>query len=143
VQAALKWPNDLMVGERKLGGILTEAEPPSFVVVGLGLNVNQTSFDPELTATSIALEQGLRLDRADLAAATLQRFQEALDTPDAALQRFRELCTTIGRAVRVERQAQEPIEGVCERIDDDGAIVVSGARIAAGDVTHLRALPRA
>lgn len=140
VDATLKWPNDVLVGERKLAGILVEAEPPSFCVAGLGLNVSQTAFPPDLPATSLALESAVRLDRADLLAAVLRRFDEALREPEGALERYRALCSTLGAAVRVERGGGDPVEGVAERIEPDGALVVAGRRLHAGDVVHLRSL---
>jgi BirA family biotin operon repressor/biotin-[acetyl-CoA-carboxylase] ligase len=144
VDARLKWPNDVLVGARKLAGILTEAEVPDFVIVGLGMNVLQQSFDGDRadTATSLAIEGGKRLDRPDLLAATLQRFSDALDDPGAALAHYRQLCITIGQAVRVERATGDPVSGFARAIDDTGALVLETARgdmrVASGDVVHLR-----
>ncbi|HEX9775477.1 MAG TPA: biotin--[acetyl-CoA-carboxylase] ligase [Actinomycetota bacterium] len=142
VAPSLKWPNDLLAGERKLGGILVEAELPAFVVVGLGVNVGQTSFPTGLAATSIAMEGGVRLDRADLMAATLAAFQRALEEPEAALDRYRARCATLGTTVRVERTAAEPVQGVARAIDEIGGLVVEAATgevtVTAGDVIHLR-----
>ncbi len=140
VEAVLKWPNDLLVGDRKLGGILVEAEPPSFAIVGVGINVSQTSFPDGLPATSIALEDGLRLDRADLALAVLKRFAQALSDIPAAMETYRELCSTVGRAVRIERSDGESFEGEAQAVAEDGALIVSGRRVSAGDVVHLRAV---
>jgi BirA family transcriptional regulator, biotin operon repressor / biotin---[acetyl-CoA-carboxylase] ligase len=147
VEARLKWPNDVVVGARKLAGILTEAEVPEFVVVGLGMNVLQQSFDGERaeSATSIAIEGGTRLDRPDLLAKTLTDFAAGLSDPAAAFDRYRELCVTIGQTVRVERATGEPVSGFARAIDDTGALVVETAagetRIASGDVVHLRPEP--
>ena len=144
VDARLKWPNDLFVGARKLAGILTEAEVPQFIVVGLGMNVLQQSFDGERaeTATSIAIEGGMRLDRPDLLAATLAHFNDGLRDPLKALDRYRHLCLTIGQTVRIERATGDPVSGFARAIDDTGALVVETARgdvrIASGDVVHLR-----
>lgn len=145
VPASLKWPNDLRVGERKVGGILAEAEVPRFVVIGLGLNVSHTEFPDELraTATSIAIEDGVRLDRADLLAWTLRYLEEALGDPDAALGFYRRACTTLGAPVRVERIGAPPVEGTARDVDDTGALLVETAdgtvAVASGDVEHLRA----
>ena len=144
VKAVLKWPNDVLVGERKLGGILVEAEPPSFAIAGLGINVGQTGFAPDLDdiATSLALQGAMRLDRADLLAAVIARLDEALRDEASALERYRSLCETIGRRVRVERAAAEPLEGVAREVDRSGALVVDvgggTVSVAAGDVKHLR-----
>ena len=144
VEARLKWPNDVLVGARKLAGILTEAEVPQFVVAGVGMNVLQQSFEGERaeTATSIAIEGGTRLDRPDLVATMMQLFGEALADPVKALDRYRELCLTIGQTVRVERATGDPVSGFARAIDDTGALVVETARgdvrVASGDVVHLR-----
>ena len=82
----IKWPNDLLLNGKKLGGILTEMETESdrirHVVVGLGLNVNNPGFPPELaaTATSLALEAGRTFSRVNLLQAWLEEF-EALYEP--------------------------------------------------------------
>lgn len=147
IDARVKWPNDVLVGARKLAGILTEAEVPDFLVVGLGMNVAQTSFDDERrdTATSIAIEGGARLDRPDLLAATLQTFVEALTDPTKTLERYRDLCVTIGQEVRVDRATGDPVGGLARAIDDRGALVVEtqggDVRVASGDVVHLRPEP--
>ena len=147
VEARLKWPNDVLVGARKLAGILTEAEVPDFVVVGLGMNVAQQSFDGDRAdaATSIAIEGGKRLDRPDLLATTLKGFCDALRDPAAALNHYRALCVTIGQTVRVERATGDPVGGFARAIDDTGALVVETSRgdvrVASGDVVHLRPEP--
>jgi len=144
VGVTLKWPNDLMVGDRKLGGILVEAEPPAFAIVGVGINVGQTTFPDEIAerATSLALNEAVRLDRADLLAAILRRFEDALADPDTARVRYAGLCSTIGRRVRVDRAAAEVLEGMAVGLDPRGALVIeAGGRVialSAGDVEHLR-----
>jgi BirA family biotin operon repressor/biotin-[acetyl-CoA-carboxylase] ligase len=144
VEATLKWPNDLLVGARKLGGILVEAEVPEFLVVGLGINVSHLELPEELreTATSLALEGAVRLDRADLFAATLAGFARALADVPEALARYQQLCATLGERVRIERVGAEPLEGVARDVDPSGALVLESAgerlRVASGDVVHLR-----
>ncbi len=65
----LRWPNDLLIGERKTGGILVESKTEggdvSFVVIGIGINVHQREFDPELAtpATSLDMEAGRRVEQ--------------------------------------------------------------------------------
>jgi len=133
VAATLKWPNDVMAPEGKLGGILSElvsgpGPAKHAAVVGLGLNVNWRS---PLPAGAVALGAGV--DRGDLLVAWLTAFDRA----DDVVGRYRARCATIGRQVRVEL-ADESIEGMAERIDEDGALVVDGRRIIAGDLVHLR-----
>jgi len=147
IGARLKWPNDVLVGARKLAGILAEAEVPDFIIIGLGMNVMQTAFDDERaeTATSIAIEGGSRLDRPDLLADALQRFRDGMRDPAGALNRYRHLCVTFGQTVRVQRATGDPVSGYARAIDDTGALVVETSagdvRIASGDVVHLRPEP--
>jgi BirA family biotin operon repressor/biotin-[acetyl-CoA-carboxylase] ligase len=81
VGVAIKWPNDLLVGEKKIGGVLVEVRRAQ--VVGVGLNLNQTAedFPPDarLPPTSLFLEQNVEADRAEVAGALLQRMDELYD----------------------------------------------------------------
>jgi BirA family transcriptional regulator, biotin operon repressor / biotin---[acetyl-CoA-carboxylase] ligase len=139
----LKWPNDLVVRDRKLAGILAEADANA-VVVGAGVNVNWRDFPPELgaTATACNLEAGRPVDRRAL----LDSFLEELDDryPDlvGVVAEYRARLATLGRRVRVERSDGDVVGravGVGDageiRIErDDGALV----DVHVGDVIHLR-----
>jgi len=123
----LKWPNDLMLDGRKLGGILVEMTGAK-AVVGIGINLTS------------APEGAARIDRdrdelLDAIAARLRRWSQAA-APDV-VQRWRELSETIGRRVRVELPGRV-IEGTATDIAEDGSLIVAGERISAGDVIHLR-----
>lgn len=82
VDVDLRWPNDLLIGERKTGGILveskTEAGAAAFVVIGVGVNVHQRAFDPGLStpATSLDLESGRTISRQALLIALLESLQQ-------------------------------------------------------------------
>lgn len=123
----LKWPNDLMLDDRKLGGILAEIRHGR-ALVGIGINLR---WAPEGAAM-------LGEDREPLLGRLLPRVREwaAADT-SAVLERWRELSWTLGREVRVEL-GNEVIEGLADGIDDDGALLVGGRRVIAGDVTRVR-----
>lgn len=157
VRAGLKWPNDLVFDDRKLGGILAESvisgERVEAVVVGLGLNVRADAFPPELSPTAIACESltGREVDRDDLLVTLLEdldrRYGSLRDEPGTAalLAGYREACVTLGRHVRVEL-AGGAVDGVAVDVDPAGALVVettAGERVAvlAGDVVHVRARP--
>ena len=127
VSATLKWPNDILVTGGKLGGILSELVGDA-VVVGLGLNVDWRA---PLPAGAAALGPGA--DRGQLLVAWLT----ALDEPGDVLAGYRARCSTIGRRVRVELPGGS-IEGTAEGITDDGALVVDGRAVLAGDVVHVR-----
>jgi BirA family biotin operon repressor/biotin-[acetyl-CoA-carboxylase] ligase len=81
LNADLRWPNDLLIGTRKTGGILvesrTESGEVSFVVIGIGINVHQREFDPDLatSATSVDIEAGRRVSRGALLVSLLKSLQ--------------------------------------------------------------------
>ena len=144
VVAGLKWPNDLLVGERKLCGILAEAAGDA-LVVGLGVNVEWSDVPPELTAVATAcnLEGGRPTERRALLDAFLARYSERLADLDAARADYEARLVTLGRPVRVEQPHRELV-GVARGIDDAGRLLVerddgSLESVAVGDVVHVRA----
>lgn len=151
--AGLKWPNDVLVGGRKLSGILAELTPHG-VVVGSGLNLTQQADElPVVTATSLALENAPDARSADIADRALAawlaewlplvaRWREARD-PSVLKPDVEDVLHTRGRAVRVDRPGLAPLLGTAEGLDDAGLLLVRDrdsvlTAIAAGDVTHLR-----
>ncbi|MEW2358573.1 biotin--[acetyl-CoA-carboxylase] ligase [Spirillospora sp. NPDC029432] len=152
VDVRLKWPNDLLAGERKLGGILAEKVADA-VIVGCGLNVGLREEElPVPTATSLLIEGAPMSDRAPLLRAILREFETwyrewtALGgDPEASGLRtaYKDLCATLGRAVRVELPGGEPLRGTVGDIDGSGRLVVTGEdgavrAVGAGDVVHVR-----
>ncbi|MFM7616278.1 MAG: biotin--[acetyl-CoA-carboxylase] ligase [Actinomycetes bacterium] len=144
----LKWPNDLLAGDRKLAGMLTEAEVSdgavTAVVVGIGVNVQWTDFPPEIaeTATACNLVAGRDVPRDALLDAFLARYGERLADLDAVPDDYRSRLGTLGQRVRIEL-ADETFEGEAVGVADDGALEVRTAAgtsrvVAAGDVVHLR-----
>jgi BirA family biotin operon repressor/biotin-[acetyl-CoA-carboxylase] ligase len=145
LEVRLKWPNDLVVGERKAGGILAESDGRGALVLGLGVNLRQRRFPPDLeaTATSVAREGGRPVARAWLLAATLSGFGARMRDPAAFLDEYRALTATLGRRVLVERAGAPPVRGRARDVTDAGALLVETPlgveTVAAGDVVHLRA----
>jgi len=143
IEVKLKWPNDLVVADRKLGGILSESDGAGAVVIGVGVNVRQADFPNELrdSATSIVASGGGVPARAWLLSAVLSAFGARMVSPEDALADYRAACDTIGRRVRVER-AEGSIDGTAVDLTDRGALIVETASglevVAAGDVVHLR-----
>lgn len=143
--AVLKWPNDVLIGDRKLAGILAQRVDAG-VIVGIGLNVTlRTGELPVPTATSLALEDA-PTDRDPLLRAILREiaeWHERFGTDEAALRRaYRDLCGTIGRHVRVELPGGEVLSGEATDVEEAGRLVVNGANgeqlLSAGDVVHVR-----
>jgi len=156
--AAIKWPNDVLVGDRKAAGILCEMDASGaapVVVLGIGVNLNSDvgDFPDELRdkATSLKLARhGAVVDRARFTAALLNRLEPHIDTwrrsgfaPIAAA--WRRLAPLIGRRIHVEEPGGS-VEGHVVALDDDGALRLrldGGAehRVVAGDVTVLGGYP--
>ncbi|HKE98908.1 MAG TPA: biotin--[acetyl-CoA-carboxylase] ligase [Actinomycetes bacterium] len=148
VEVALKWPNDLLVGGRKAAGLLAEAAAGA-LVLGMGVNVRQERFPPELRGrvTSLALAAGRPVSRAPLLAAWgrgfVARYQAIGEHPGALLPEYRACLATLGQRVRVQRLAGPPLTGRAVDVRQGGALVVrldggDTVEVAAGDVEHLR-----
>jgi len=149
VRAEVKWPNDLVVGDRKLAGLLAEADLTAggdvdAVVIGAGCNVQWTDFPPEIAAVATAcnLEVGHDVDRADLLTAFLDRLGDGLDDLAGVPDSYRATLTTLGQRVRVDL-GNRTIEGTATDVDDVGRLVLTTADgtnevVAVGDVIHLR-----
>jgi BirA family biotin operon repressor/biotin-[acetyl-CoA-carboxylase] ligase len=147
VDAVLKWPNDVLVGGRKLGGILVEMHDGA-VVAGVGLNVSLREDElPVPTATSLVLAGAEHADRDPLLRSLLRRLadwygrlRDAGGDPVASGLRETYLvhCATIGREVRLDLPGNRSVTGTADDIDPDGRIVVDGMPYAAADVVHLR-----
>jgi len=130
----VKWPNDLVTQDgNKLGGILAElsaeAERVRFVVMGVGINVNQTDFPGLPIASSLATEAGQSQDRAQLLSQLVTAIERVATDGRPSLEPWRARSHTLGRRVRVG-----DVEGVAEAIREDGALIVGGCPILAGDV---------
>ncbi len=157
VEAELKWPNDVLVGERKVAGILVErVETPPYpaaAVIGIGLNVTLRGDElPVATATSLALEGARSTDRSVLARAVLRTLEGLLgdwqrcggDPQTGLLAAYVQACSTIGRKVRALLPGDREIVGDAVGVDVSGRLVLTtGAGrelLGAGDVLHLRSM---
>lgn len=128
----LKWPNDLMIGDAKLAGILAETVGEA-VVVGVGCNVSAA---PAGAAWLEGLGKGT-VDRADLAAGILTGLDRRLGHWEEVAGEYARTTATVGKWVRVETAAGT-VTGRAEAIDADGSLVVDGRAYRVGDVVHLR-----
>jgi BirA family biotin operon repressor/biotin-[acetyl-CoA-carboxylase] ligase len=153
----LKWPNDVLVGNQKISGVLSELLPDlSGVVIGAGLNVSQTHEQlPVEMATSLRLQadQETEINLDAVLAAYLDELRELSDAfeqagGDAAASGLRELvsqnCLTIGCNVRAIMPGDTEVTGKAITIDESGRLVIATdgtgqlTAIAAGDIVHLR-----
>lgn len=163
VPLTLKWPNDLLFHERKVGGILCESSHVSadspIVVIGIGLNVNlpHDLFPEDLreTATSLCEISGQPIDRNRLIAQILIELEQGLEElnthgSDRLRTAYLSSCHTIGKSVRLLLGENQELRGTAESISADGALQVRPfpvsstsplpplVNIRAADVIHLR-----
>jgi BirA family transcriptional regulator, biotin operon repressor / biotin---[acetyl-CoA-carboxylase] ligase len=153
VDVGCKWPNDLLIHDRKVGGILVEAKLEGahvdHVIVGTGVNLEQAegAFPPELRAqaTSVAMEGG-RPDAATLLFEYLFRLKRFCDPAkpgfrDTTLDLYRRHCDTIGRTVRAITTDGVEVEGTATGVGDDGELLVATAdgpvHVGFGEIAHL------
>ncbi len=148
--AKIKWPNDIIIGNKKVCGILTEMEAQTdrvdFIVIGIGVNVNQEQFDETVSrkATSLFLEKGEKINRSTFLAElikfldkTMKSYLLSISVED--MKQFKELCATIGRRVSVERNNTH-IEGTAIDIFPTGELIIKTdngqkAAISSGEVS--------
>jgi BirA family biotin operon repressor/biotin-[acetyl-CoA-carboxylase] ligase len=139
----VKWPNDLVVDDRKLAGILAEAEGGA-VVVGVGVNVEWHEFPTELAeiATACNVEAGHDVDRGELLVAFLRELDRRYARLDDAPTEYRRRLATLGRRVRVERPDGDLV-GRAVDVGEWGELLVQPdagdvVEVRVGDVVHLR-----
>jgi BirA family biotin operon repressor/biotin-[acetyl-CoA-carboxylase] ligase len=148
----IKWPNDIVIGGKKVAGILTELsaelDKVRHVILGIGVDVNLGAgeFPPELRklATSLKIESGRPISRAELATTILRELDSDYaricgGSFAAVADEWQEHCKTIGRQVTIQI-GERRIRGRAESLDDDGALLLRTdhgrlERITGGDVT--------
>ena len=151
VEAGLKWPNDVLVDDGKLAGILAEVAAPSpVIVVGLGLNVTLSADQaPDPVATSLLMLGSPATDRNALARRILRELALRIDAWRTAggadpslLADYQRYSVTLNARVRASMPGDREVVGVARSVDETGRLCVdTGAEthaISAGDITHLR-----
>ena len=150
IEAKIKWPNDLMYYGKKLSGILLEVgirEKGLFLVVGVGINVNQLSFDGDIrdTATSLRLITGKEIERETVLAAILNCMEgvfplcETDEGFEHLLKRYTAASCTLGKKVDIIG-VDNKLAGIAETLDAQGRLMVRTldgalAVVNAGDVS--------
>jgi BirA family biotin operon repressor/biotin-[acetyl-CoA-carboxylase] ligase len=142
---SIKWPNDVLLDNKKLSGVLAEIIASDAVVLGIGINLRPQHNAPE-TATALS-EHGIDLEFGQLAnmllAALRSRYLQ-LDTAAgrvALRQELRQQLATLGQRVRAELPDGSAVEGLASDLDDQGRLIILSPQprvLAAGDVWHLR-----
>jgi BirA family biotin operon repressor/biotin-[acetyl-CoA-carboxylase] ligase len=138
----LKWPNDILIKDGKVGGIIAQATGNG-VIIGLGLNVGMTQDElPVAHATSLALNDFSILDRNLILASFLNIFEELLERwqdGEDLLHLYNERSSTIGREVRIEHPDGSYKNGKAVGVTPTGELILEdGSRVTVGDIVHLR-----
>lgn len=152
IKAGIKWPNDIFIDAKKVGGILielsAELERVNFIIVGIGINANiaKNKLGPEVSETATTLMEVLRheIDRKKLLTAIANRFYKELDDVfdagyESYLGRWRQLSIVLGKDVQIS-EGDKFFSGVAVDIEENGALLVdleSGdrRRFDSGEVT--------
>ena len=146
VEAVLKWPNDVLAGEGKLAGILSEVAGQT-IVVGIGLNVTLRGDEVSEPGVASLVDLGVAdPDRTGLAGELLRRLGERVMSWRAGDERlmadYRDRCATIGSSVRAVLPGGRKVVGTATAIDDEGRLRIDAdgdvVAVSAGDVVHLR-----
>jgi BirA family biotin operon repressor/biotin-[acetyl-CoA-carboxylase] ligase len=149
VRPALKWPNDLVVADAKIAGLLAEivsVDERLAVVVGIGVNLTHEG-PPGVPSTSVRAESGVTISPSALLDILLEELEnrrsllESAEGQAALRDEYRRALATLGQMVRVERTS-DVIVGRAESVDEYGQLVVvvndQALTISAGDVVHVR-----
>jgi len=149
LKCQLKWPNDVLINNKKVCGILLEShaetESVKYAIVGIGINVNMKLVDyPEITsiATSLVDESGKEVSRLVLLRnlfIEMEKLYVDLQAGETPLKEWRDSLITIGKKIHV-RSGDELFEGICESVADDGSLMLrcedgTLMKFMAGDVT--------
>ncbi|GAB08751.1 biotin protein ligase [Gordonia araii NBRC 100433] len=147
----VKWPNDVLIGERKVAGVLSEYANGQ-AVIGIGVNTSMTADQlPVPTATSVFVESGRAIDDDELAVDILRELDVELSMwpsrIDELAQEYRRKCVTLGQRVKLALPGDAELVGTAVDVDAQGRLLVAAdggatSAVAAGDVTHLRTHPQ-
>lgn len=146
----IKWPNDIIVGKKKLVGILTEMsaefDAVEYIVTGIGINFDQTVFPEEIAykSTSVLLETGRHYDKNEFLACVLEHIENEfiknnLELSSNALREYSDMCATIGKSVTFQRGTRK-ISGIAVGVASNGELEImlsdgSICNVNSGEVT--------
>jgi BirA family biotin operon repressor/biotin-[acetyl-CoA-carboxylase] ligase len=138
----IKWPNDLLIEEKKVGGIISTAVGRG-VIIGIGINISTTVTElPVENATSLALSGVTKLDRNFLLPLLLNAFEKDFtqwDQGESFLEQYSQLSATQGREVTIAGLSENMIRSRALSFDEQGRLhLEDGQIVTVGDVVHLR-----
>jgi BirA family biotin operon repressor/biotin-[acetyl-CoA-carboxylase] ligase len=138
----LKWPNDILLGDGKVGGIIAQVSGDG-VIIGVGINVGMTEEElPVPHATSLALQQYSTLDRNLILSTLLTTFEELFtrwQSGEDLRHLYKERSATIGCDIRIELPDGTHKNGKAVDVTPAGELILEdGSRVTVGDIVHLR-----
>ena len=141
-QVSLKWPNDILIGDAKVAGLLAQAAGEG-IILGIGINVSMTEDElPVASATSLTIAGSSNLNRNLILSNFLMLFESNFKKWDEGqdfIESYSRICSTIGQNVRVEVAGRESRTGKALTINQTGALILEdGFEVNVGDVVHLR-----
>jgi len=146
VEAELKWPNDVLIGGRKVGGVLVEAgwsdDEPTYILMGIGVNLNNPLPDGLKATTTLNIETGEDVDKDAFLNLLVDRIASLVSQlkkdSESILERWRRLACLLGERVTVSDATGEVFTGVAVDVDGEGALLVESGgsvkRVLSGDV---------
>lgn len=138
VESKVKWPNDILAGNAKIAGILIETKVlgARYAVIGIGLNVNQTEFDPDFRATSLSLELDRPVDVKTAAAEVISHLNSRLQTlRKGGYAQLNDDYNKVLHGFRSSVEFQTPersFEGMITEVDEQGMLLVKSRQGHAG-----------
>jgi BirA family biotin operon repressor/biotin-[acetyl-CoA-carboxylase] ligase len=142
IAIGLKWPNDLLIGEKKVGGIIAQATDKG-VVIGIGINVHMSKEElPVENATSLSIEGFTNLNRNTILSAILNHIEvnfQVWELGQSFIEKYRQLSVTIDKDIEATLPGGLSIRSKAIGISESGALLLeSGEAVTVGDVVHLR-----
>jgi len=144
VQLNVKWPNDILINEKKIAGLLCQAVDNG-VIVGVGLNVSMHQEElPVASATSLLLENFSELDRSEILKRILQNFEKNFQIWQKQgsapfISSYQEMCSSLNRDIQIISPTGESTAAIATGISALGELILSnGVLVNSGDVLHLR-----
>jgi len=139
---SLKWPNDILIADKKVCGLISQATTDG-IIIGIGLNVAMSRAElPVATATSLAIAESDQLDRNQILSQFLERFNLRFldwDTGRDFIDEYSKVSATLGCDVQIEVVGRENRIGFAQSITASGALILAdGFEVNVGDVVHLR-----
>jgi BirA family biotin operon repressor/biotin-[acetyl-CoA-carboxylase] ligase len=142
IKTKLKWPNDILIGDKKVAGLLAQATDVG-VIIGIGLNVGMTIEElPVESATSLAIANSKELNRNLILSKFLNEFKSKFEEWDKGkdfVDGYSQVCATLGREIQIEVVGRENRIGIAKSVNKFGALLLDdGFEVSVGDVVHLR-----